>query len=457
MSFVPFASAPPQDEHEEEEEDRVCSMMKRAAISTRSDHPRRTTRSAGDLPASLLGCIIDYLALSDARNFLELKSLRHQQTHQVETLRTICHIQSVLDAAQFKSTVVFAPADSKPCFCNLLQLDLEQYAEDCMMERIAKHAPALQSLQMVGSNGLSGAGLACLGRTEERSGLKDLQYIDVTFCPNVSYEDTLALRGTLHRSDVLIRRQPAWLDGYDDSVFQDKFYIYWPDGSFYMERREEAPLKMTKGFVSELRMIDNDPRHLRRTLQPTDMQPMLLAPYDDWPTWTRFMLKPIVNVMHVEGNDDDDRGKAEEEAGPKNANDDDGSTIAQEKKIGCVLVAQCLQGLCPLDHTWLSTGKNYSMPVGKTLYFERDGTRLLDERDHASKFVRLNRRKFRCLPSLLTPPEVLETNRAFVREKAEFAFPLPENIMEAQLHTFFGGRMEDLEKYRRQRRAERDA
>lgn len=76
--------------------------------------------------------------------------------------------------------------------------------------------------------------------------LQLLTSLDLTFCPLVSYAAVIALREASPRQ-LLIRRQPAWLDGHYETPWGET-HTYYPCGAFEFMRGTQA-----KGWVAQIR------------------------------------------------------------------------------------------------------------------------------------------------------------------------------------------------------------
>jgi hypothetical protein len=106
--------------------------------------------------------------------------------------------------------------------------------------------PQLQTLSLVNSPHVTSVGIATLGTDANRC--RNLQTLDITSCNNVRYGITLELRRQLQHANLVIRRQPVWMDGHFHTPYEnDGVHTYWADGSFSFQRDD-----FNCGFVLQL-------------------------------------------------------------------------------------------------------------------------------------------------------------------------------------------------------------
>lgn len=373
------------------------------------------------LPISLLGHVIDYLSLADADIFLKFcneNSLLTFHFSDVEAFRTICCIEDDDDAIILQTQIwnfLISSLSSSHSQVRLpttmiVQLDLQDHATDEMLSHLAAYTPALESVSLVGSNTITmDNGLSHLGNRingGSSSVLKELRFIDLTFCRQITYENTLDLRGMLHHGDsVVIRRQPMWMDG------ESYPYIRYPDGSF---ERENPDLKWRPGYNSQLLPINNNPRLLHIERHYITVSDEYHELRESW--WGHMLRKSNILLLQ---ND------------------------------AVVDVERC-QGLCPPDLSVLETLDLALVPLEVEAFFLQDGTRVLEgEQDFPQRYILVRREICRPLStsSLSPPARVLEAHRTYFHNQSNFAFTLPRREMYFQMHANWGGSPDELHRF----------
>ena len=234
------------------------------------------------------------------------------------------------------------------------------------------------------------------------------------------------------------------MDGRFETPFaNDGVHTYWPDGSFQYEREQAS-----RGFLRHVRRIvhnndENNNHHHQRVqtkVQYTNFDP----PNGAWPEWARHVYRPGVSLLWREDDDDAER---------KNAADDNnnhgctaattGENHSPPRKKGTILVAQRTRGMHPPSDEWPKV-EHWSLPIGKSVYFDRDGSRLVEDSaddnnsNNDRRFVMVTRMRVRPLETLTPPAELLEQNRNFLQQ-----YPArhggAEHAMEENLHRMLGG------------------
>lgn len=343
------------------------------------------------LPVNILGQIAVYLdSLAETRRFLLLNKQLHFQISEIESHRTFLQLIEPLDDQLLRHPTT----KDAQSWMNMVSLDLGNRSENDILISVSRCMPALRRISMIGSPEVSRTGLRFLKR------LKRLKYLDVTFCKNVVYEDVVKLRDVFHRADdVIIRRQPNWMDGSFETPFRnDGLHTYWPDGSFRYGREF-----MSIGFIHEVRLVETNPFHVQSLVQFSDFNP----PADHgWPSWARFVYRPGVSLLWREP--------------------------PQSHIERTLLVAQKMKGTRP-PNDWPKT-EHWSLPVGETFWFSKNGARTSEERG----YVMVTRMRVRPLEVLFTPDEILQANRLFLQERNDFDIA-SENAFEEHLHRLLGG------------------
>lgn len=354
------------------------------------------------LPIPLLGCVLDYLSLTDEYNWLLqsssilLPSLREAR-EAIRSQRT-CMLVCSETEAQYLSEPVYV----LPSWKNMVALDLGIWATNTILTSVALRMPALERIDMVGSSEVSD--LLVLSQ------LCKLRYIDVTFCNGISYDDTLKLRELLPQGEtrVTVRRQPNWCDGRFETPFEnDGHHTYWPDGTFQYERDN-----CSVGFVLSLQQIKENPFHIKVEIQPVNFEPP-----PAWPVWTKFLFRPAVSMLYQENRA--------------------ARTDENPKYDRSVLVAQRLVGnSAPED--W-PRPEHWSIPLGKSAYYSKRGHCLDDgnEDDAGERYIMVTRIGVKPLETVTTPIELLERNRQFLRLHDELkpTFLHPEFVLEHILNS----------------------
>jgi hypothetical protein len=114
---------------------------------------------------------------------------------------------------------------------NIQFLDLGEYATDEALSLLHGYMPLLHTLLVAHNYGVSNAGLADIGADTNRC--LNLKLLDITLCNASNYSGTLLLRRQLRHPELVIRRQPEWMDG--KYATPDGFLTCWADGSFEYE------------------------------------------------------------------------------------------------------------------------------------------------------------------------------------------------------------------------------
>ena len=174
-----------------------------------------------------------------------------------------------------------------------------------------------------------------------------LQYIDIKFCRNTTYEGTFLLRSLLDNLR-LIRRQPSWLDGEFHTPFSTdgsvEVHTYWPDGSFTFTRNSQST-----GFVCDLFPWKED----EYDFLGDKLQYNNFPTPDGWPSWFGYAYRPGVSLLKLE--------------------DDTSSIGNRQDESRCVLVSQYVRGLKPPSNRHLIEGAKDLVQEGESKYFDKDG------------------------------------------------------------------------------------
>ncbi|CAE8637141.1 unnamed protein product, partial [Polarella glacialis] len=124
----------------------------------------------------------------------------------------------------------------------LRELQLGSFADDALLSAAGSQLPSLQRLDVSESLSITDEGIRRLAE-----GCKCLLSVDLTHCHGTTYGSVFWLRqSSQHPDELLIRRQPAWLDGVFECPWGEK-HMYWPDGTFCFSRDRES-----EGWVSRL-------------------------------------------------------------------------------------------------------------------------------------------------------------------------------------------------------------
>mmetsp|Transcript_29303 Transcript_29303/g.93927 ORF Transcript_29303/g.93927 Transcript_29303/m.93927 type:complete len:280 (+) Transcript_29303:680-1519(+) len=245
--------------------------------------------------------------------------------------------------------------------------------------------PNLKRLCMAGSQLLTDAGLFELGESSERR-RDTLEYIDITFCNGTTYGATLPLR-RLFSNNLVIRRQPAWLDGQFRTPFgEGEVHTYWADGTFSFTRPHEST-----GYVRHLRREGNV---LCDSLQYIDFD---APPF--WPAWVKYCYRPGVALQRVPSDGADDGLNAGEHS---------------------VLVGQLLIGLLPPMGL---PSPPPALEVGGQAYFDVEGNPVAPAPDDGIPSAHLMVSRMPVMPPseghLMPPLELIERIEAFEAEMLE--------------------------------------
>lgn len=403
-------------------------------------NPQSLLGSEGALPMTVLVEITGYLSLFDTRRLLMTCRTLHSAAAEIESKLEVVVITATTSQAEvsallpiyncFRDSIVGGEVLRDANFLylslwknltKLVHLDLGERASDHLFGILKHAAPALRHLSMVGSEAVTSEGFSDLGNAlAAQMPEQAMRYVDITFCPNISYEVTMELRqqSKLH-PDAIIRRQPVWMDGRFETPFQnDGVHTYWADGSFVYER---SPPSI--GYVkSYLRRSNNDANHDRNFLNnhhvATKLQFSNFDPPQGWPRWARFLYRPGVSLLHLPNEKDENDRK--------------------------LLVAQSMKGMLP-PRRWPKP-EHSSLQVGVTKYFSSAGRMLKEEDERAIAAVMVTPMRVRALPpgGLMPPAEVLDRNRNFMRDKfaslstGEIPFA-NEKSGERALHEMLGG------------------
>jgi hypothetical protein len=240
---------------------------------------------------------------------------------------------------------------------NLLVLDFGPYITNTILLAMRFHLPNLQELHMVGSNPafLTDQGFLSLG-LQDRARCLNLRYVDITGCDSISYYATILLRKRLLHPDLIIRRQPAWMDGHFQTPYQqDGIHTYYADGSFLYDRTE-----LNCGYVCDLWQWPSSTTSEATTLHnpiALDQESYGNSLYfinfkkpGQWPQWTVDFMYPGVSLLPYRHD------RLEK----------DGSRT--------IIVVQCLHGLLPPDVP--TNNLNYQrkeLPIGISQYYDVHG------------------------------------------------------------------------------------
>jgi hypothetical protein len=134
---------------------------------------------------------------------------------------------------------------------NLHSLDLSSHATNELLRSMHTYMPMLHTLSLVGSQGVTSAGVDTLGSDPNRC--RQLQVLDITLCTLIPYNVTLYLRRVLRHPNLVIRRIPQWMQGQYALPFKrepfetDGLNTYWADGTFSLSRKD-----CNCGFIQDL-------------------------------------------------------------------------------------------------------------------------------------------------------------------------------------------------------------
>jgi len=379
------------------------------------------------LPLPVLGHILDFLSLTEEHEWLSSSTTPQQQQQQQQRehdeIRRHRTCLRVFREAETRRMFLRTEQQQHPslryagdCYGNMVRLDLGKWANDDILESVARRMPKLQRLEMVSSEAVTSTGFLMLSR------LHQLRYVDVTFCDGISYNDTLMLRRQHQQRNaetatamLTIRRQPAWMDGRFQTPFEnDGQHTYWPDGTFQYERDN-----CSVGFVYRLQ------RDHRHDLIRIQTQPANFVPPPTWPAWTHFLFRPAVSLLYRQ----------------EPFVDDGGGNTADHQEPKSVLVAQRISGVA-LEDYW-PRPENWSLPMGQSFYFARDGSRILTTpTDDDRRYVMVTRIPVQPLLQMTPPEELLEQNREFLAQHREFVFEPSEEALEARLNHILRERLE---------------
>jgi hypothetical protein len=412
------------------------------------------------LPTSQLVEILEFLSLSDGRQCLMTCRNLWRQCQEVESKRGLARVQSWMD---FHALIAMIPNLYRNY--HLMELTLGRYATDELFmklfvstnpEEAHDNVPSLQRISCVGSDQLTDVGLLFIApRHEGHEGeelssrnqttnpasmwppqQQNLQYIDITFCPNTTYKATLELRRRLRRRrqdqqqqhapqqpTLVIRRQPEWMDGCFETPFaNDGLHTYWADGSFSYERQAQSQgyiqrihsWKRRSGILTDHFSDSNvgnqhgyiqkeqDIHHVRTKLQFSNFE----APAH-WPPWTKYIYRPGVSLLYL----------------PEQQQDNDSNEGGRS-----ILVSQMVRGLYP-PPDWPKPC-HQSLPIGVTRYFDRLGQMLPDdennndnndntEPDVIRRWFMVTRMRVRPLLTLMPPDELVQSIGEFFNAAAD--------------------------------------
>ena len=323
-----------------------------------------------DLPESLLNDVLEYVTIFDHRVLLAACRELWNQRHAIES--RIGH----LVVHNEKDFLILSDLDFLRPLMHLQSLDLQQFCTDDFLHLLGEHPdllPSLLELRLVGSLGVSDAGLASLSR-----GCQSLTHLDITFCRSTTYSGTFCLRSS-ESTKLVIRRQPTWMDGKFQTPFDnDGLHTYWCDGTFQFDRDTQS-----SGFVSDLQLKKNDCDYVTDKLQYNNFEPPV-----GWPTWSRFCYRPGVSLLKLPDCHD---GKRQ------------------------VLVGQHLYGLRPptdiptLDHVSL-------VDMGASIYFGKNGAKLPENHPFGDRYSMVSRMAVLPLEELMPPDSIVNMNKTFCDE-----------------------------------------
>lgn len=154
--------------------------------------------------------------------------------------------------------------------------------------------PELEVLKMSSSHHVTEEALMHLS-TKDGSGRirENLQELDVTFCPNITYDAVIQFRTLL--PSCLFRRLPQWMCGHTKTPFgvdgRVEVHTYWPDGTFSYNRDRQS-----KGFVIRVDMLSGQ-NHVSQKLQFID-----LPSSGNMPDWFSTGFRPSVSILRLEDN-----------------------------------------------------------------------------------------------------------------------------------------------------------
>mmetsp|Transcript_11033 Transcript_11033/g.18302 ORF Transcript_11033/g.18302 Transcript_11033/m.18302 type:complete len:356 (+) Transcript_11033:141-1208(+) len=324
------------------------------------------------LPETVLGVIFDYLALDERlQTFMVCRSLAQIRPSLDR------HVHCIQVISPMHQSILLQQPELLQSWCNLLELDLREYATDGLLTSLGgdeSTLPRLARLHMVSSMGITDGGLHCLSANRTRR----LELIDITYCSQTTYGGAFPLRDAY--PGVVIRRQPSWMDGRFVTPFDnDGIHTYWCDGSFLFDRDQQSC-----GHICTLNQwSSSNPNHVGDKLQYTNF-----VPPPGWPDWSRFCYRPGVSLLRLEGDNEEDETERH------------------------ILVGQRLYGMRPPEQYPKEEHKDL-IPMAASRYFSRDGKLLGDEHAIELRHVMVSRMKVLPLLQLMPPADVVERNRDF--------------------------------------------
>jgi hypothetical protein len=318
-----------------------------------------------NLPTSVLSLVLEHLSLADGRSLMQSCSILWFERKELESQRrclrfpaysldernACCSRSSNLERNM--SYFLYPPINEN--LTNLLVLDFGPYITNTILLAMRFHLPNLQELYMIGSNPalLTDQGFLSLG-LQDRARCQNLRYVDITGCDSISYYATILLRKRLRHPDLIIRRQPAWMDGHFQTPYaHDGIHTYYADGSFLYDRTE-----LNCGYVCDLwqwpNSATNDAATTMHNPVALDQESYGNSLYfinfkkpEHWPLWTIDFMYPGVSLLPYRYD--------------KVAKD--GSRT--------VLVVQCLRGLLPPEVR--ADNPNYQrkeLPIGISQFYD---------------------------------------------------------------------------------------
>ena len=329
------------------------------------------------LPTSIWSLILEHLSLTDGRSLMQSSSILWSERKVLEAQRRRLKMYSFQDDAGGCRSIYPHPFSclqaekNIACFLyprihqnltNLRVLDFGPYITDrILQETMHCTLPNLQELYLVGSNPsvVSDQGFLALGR-QDPDRRQNLRYIDITGCDSISYYATILLRKRMSHPDLVIRRQPQWMDGHFQTPYaRDGIHTYYADGSFLYDRNE-----LNCGYVCDLWQWPRvatpnstnpttiyNPVALDKSSYGNSLYFINFTKPGHWPQWTLDFMYPGVTLL-------------------PNQPDKDGSRS--------VVVVQCMHGLLPppvrLDHPVL---QRHDLPIGISQYYNLQGELLL--------------------------------------------------------------------------------
>ena len=335
----------------------------------------------------LAGEIYSYLSNDDRLQFCSTCQELRKLQQALEKQKSSFQVTSSLFRTHFRKNY----AD----WGNLRELDLGSFATDAILMHLR---PPLEILKMVGAVGITSHGLLEFSSRGNPLRPHELNYIDLTFCPNVSYAGTFPLRDAF--SGLVIRRQPKWMDGWLVTPFGlDEVHHHWCDGSFDLHRNQHS-----RGYLAQIVQHDDScATHIGYKFQFTSF-----VPPTDWPEWTRYAYRPGVSLRKIDSRPGEPR---------------------------FVVAGQCITGLkapqkypkkCDVD----------LVPVNQSRFFNCDGILLDEMHDAEDRNVMVTHMSV--IPfekeNLMPPVELVEEIRAFVATlPADFYLDRGETLLHEAL------------------------